>query len=205
MPRTDHDRVIAMAGLFQATGLVSTIARQGVADPQDLQTCLASLFKIDAGSSEEIYGGIANLKSGLLSLSEHLRKPVSLETSRYVVALLVLERKLSRLPDVLQTIRSGIEAIQTKLGNMPITNDEIVADLAEIYASNISDLTPRVMVYGEQIHLSNLQNANRIRALLLAGIRAAVLWNQSGGGRLTLLMRRRTLLLEAQRLLSSKL
>jgi high frequency lysogenization protein len=46
-------------------------------------------------------------------------------------------------------------------------------------------LSPRIMVNGDPAHLNNPENANRIRALLLAGIRAAMLWRQSGGGRLT--------------------
>ena len=58
------------------------------------------------------------------------------------------------------------------------------------------------MVNGDPVHLNNSENANRIRALLLAGIRAATLWRQSGGGRLTLLLRRNPLLLETRMLLA---
>ena len=58
------------------------------------------------------------------------------------------------------------------------------------------------MVNGAQIHLNNPENANRIRALLLAGIRAATLWRQSGGSRITLLLRRNTLLRESRVLLA---
>ena len=59
------------------------------------------------------------------------------------------------------------------------------------------------MVHGAQIHLAKPDNANRIRALLLAGIRAARLWRQSGGSRLRLLLRRKLLLQEARRTLAS--
>ena len=46
------------------------------------------------------------------------------------------------------------------------------------------------MVRGEPEYLSQAGNANRIRALLLSGIRAAVLWRQLGGNRLRLLFSR---------------
>jgi high frequency lysogenization protein len=57
------------------------------------------------------------------------------------------------------------------------------------------------MVNGEHVHLTRKENADRIRALLLAGLRAAVLWRQSGGGRLLMLLRYKKLIAEAQRLL----
>ena len=58
------------------------------------------------------------------------------------------------------------------------------------------------MVNGSQVHLNNPENANRIRALLLAGIRAAILWRQSGGSRWKLLVQRNALLREARSLLA---
>ena len=48
------------------------------------------------------------------------------------------------------------------------------------------------MVSGEPHHLSDPKNANKIRALLLAGMRSAVLWRQLGGNRLQLLLARKT-------------
>ena len=63
-----------------------------------------------------------------------------------------------------------------------------------------------MMVSGNPSHLKRHAVAARIRALLLAGIRAAVLWRQSGGGRLHMLLLRKrytriaqSLLLESRR------
>ncbi len=203
MPQTDRDRAIALAGLLQAIQLVSDIAHRGKVNPQDFQVCMASLIKIDAASNEDVYDGIRNLRCGLRLLSEHLGNPTDMEISRYALELLVLERKLSRHPEFLKSIRAGIEATADKLNHFPLTHDNIIASLAEIYSSTISTLAPRIMVKGEPTHLTNPGNVNRIRALLLAGMRAAILWRQSGGGRLTLLFRRKALRLEAQRLLAA--
>jgi high frequency lysogenization protein len=43
------------------------------------------------------------------------------------------------------------------------------------------------MVSGEPVYLQNRDNVNKIRALLLSGIRAATLWRQTGGKRRQLL------------------
>ena len=59
------------------------------------------------------------------------------------------------------------------------------------------------MVSGEHMHLSKPENANRIRALLLAGIRAAVLWRQSGGNWFSLMLRRKSLAEETRRILAT--
>ena len=202
MPQTDHDRVIALSGLFQATALVRNIARSGRADAQDFETCVASVLKIDAASSEEIYGNCRRLRTGLQLLIDQLLKPKNIEITRYVVAILVLERKLVKKPKLLKHIGEGIESTKAKLEYFPLIHDNIIAALADIYTATVSTLPPRIMVHGEHNYLTQTENANRIRALLLAGIRAARLWRQSGGGRLTLLLHRRSLLNEAQRVLA---
>ena len=202
MPQTDYDRVIALSGLFQATALVRNIARSGQVDAEDFETCVASVLKIDAASSEEIYGSCRRLRTGLRLLIDQLLQPKNIEITRYVVALLVLERKLVKKPKLLQRIGEGIENTKAKLDYFPLTHDNIIAALAEIYSATVSTLPPRIMVHGEHNYLTQAENANRIRALLLAGIRAARLWRQSGGGRLTLLLHRRSLLREAQRVLA---
>ncbi|MEI2772760.1 MAG: high frequency lysogenization protein HflD [Candidatus Competibacter sp.] len=202
MPQTDHDRVIALAGVLQAADLVRGIARRGQARMEDVDTCLASLLKIDATSSIDIYGDLHRLRPGLRLLEQQLGNPSDIELTRYAIALLGLERKLSRRPDLLKAIGASLEEIIQNLPHFPINHSNTIARFADIYLRNISTLSPRIMVNGVQTHLSNPENANRIRALLLAGIRAATLWRQSGGSRLILLLRRNLLLRETRLLLT---
>jgi high frequency lysogenization protein len=203
MPQTDRDRAIALAGVLQAADLVRGIARRGQANPMDVETCLNSLIKIDAASSDDVYDGILRLRTGLQLLEQQLGNPRDMELTRYVVTLLSLERKLSQRSDLLRAIRTGIENIIPNLAHFPIEHSNSIARFAEIYLHSLSTLSPRIMVSGAPVHLNNPENSNRIRALLLAGIRAAALWRQSGGGRLTLLLRRNPLLRETRRLLAS--
>lgn len=203
MPQTDHDRAIALAGLLQAVDLVRGIARRGQVNPDATATCLDSLLRINAADSAAVYGGVECLRTGLRLLEQQLNQPQDMELTRYAITLLGLERKLSRRTDLLRNLRTGIEEAIQNLSHFPVTHANAIARFADLYLNNISILTPRIMVSGEPTHLNNPDNANRIRALLLAGIRAAILWRQSGGGRLTLLLRRNPLLRETRRLLTS--
>jgi high frequency lysogenization protein len=202
MPQTDQDRVIALAGMMQATELVRGIARRGRANAEEVETCLTSLVQIDAASSAAIYGGVDRLRSGLHLLEQQLNHPRDMELTRYAVTLLSLERKLSRRTDLLDLLRAGLEEIIQNLPHFRVGHGNTIARFADLYLRTISTLSPRVMVSGDPAHLSHPENANRIRALLLAGVRAAILWRQSGGGRFTLLVRRNTLLREVRRLLA---
>ena len=66
----------------------------------------------------------------------------------------------------------------------------------------ISRLTPQVMVRGEERYLRDADIAARIRTLLLAGIRAAVLWRQLGGSKWRLFIGRKKYLAASRKFLS---
>ena len=202
MPRTDHDRVVALAGLFLAISQVRGIARRGQLDSEDFETSLSSILQVDASSSEAVYGELARLRNGLQLLVRQLDRQQDVELTRYAVALLVLARKLEARPALLARLRQGIQEAIAKLEYFPVTHQAVVASLAESYLATVSTLGPRIMVHGEHLHLNHTENAERIRCLLLAGIRAAWLWRQSGGGRFTLLWRRGALLHQARVLLA---
>jgi high frequency lysogenization protein len=57
------------------------------------------------------------------------------------------------------------------------------------------------MVNGEHNHLSNPDNANKIRAFLLAAMRSAVLWSQCGGSRWQIMFKRKVFTTEADKIL----
>jgi high frequency lysogenization protein len=206
MQHTLAERTLALAALFQAAQLVQHVARRGQAANSDVETTLGSLFHIDADNTESIFGSTSALTTGLRALLARLGtdgNPEELEVTRYVVALLHLERKLVRQPTMLETLRIGIERIRNQLNYFPVTHGTIVAALSELYQATLSTLQPRIMVQGEPAYLADKGRASQIRALLLAGIRAAVLWRQLGGSRWQLFIGRRRILESAQNLLQS--
>ena len=196
---TLRKRVMALAGLFQAVSLVQQVAREGSIEQVPFQVSLSSLFTVDSQSTDEIYGGWSQLRRGLSTLCRQLdKRQRDLELTRYSVCLMFLERKLRRRSDLMEIILGGIDTASSQVEFFEVTHNNVVAKLADIYQSTVSTLSPRVMVSGTPAHLNNQDNANKIRALLLAGIRATVLWRQLGGRRLQLLIASRQLLTCAQ-------
>ncbi len=62
-------------------------------------------------------------------------------------------------------------------------NPDIISQLARLYQQTISTLSFRIQISGKPQYLKNTAISNTIRAILLAGIRSAVLWQQLGGRR----------------------
>lgn len=201
--KTEQDRCLALAGIFQAAALASRVARRGVAETAAIEASIHSLFQLDADSVEEVYGSVSGVAFGLRILKEQLHNGRSrdIEIARYVISLLHLERKLAKRDAMLKEIGSSIQTAATRLEHFPLLHPNILAGLAEIYTETISTLPPRIMVQGEPLHLQNPENINRIRALLLAGIRSAMLWRQCGGRRLQILLGRKKLWQTAEDLL----
>lgn len=181
-----RDRTIALAAVMQAVHLVHNIATQGQADEADVIPLLESLLVQDADSTEAVYGGLSNLKTGLeqlrIQLVDHKTKH-EVTQIQYAANLLRLERKLDKHSSIMDMITQDIERLPEKIEESgAINSPEVVAYLADLYKRTISNLTPFVEVHGEEIYLTNYKHANLIRALLLTGIRAAIIWKQKKGG-----------------------
>lgn len=198
------DRTLAMAGICQAALLVKELARNGTLDRRDLETCMYSIYQTDPPSVVAVFGKVGALRTGLNEVIEQLgrRSPHrDLEIARYVTNLLALSRHLSKRSDLLAAIARGIERAHIQSTHFSITHDNVLANLASIYTENVSRLTPRIMVGGEPHFLAVPENQNTIRALLLAGIRSAILWRQCGGSAWYMLFKHREVAAEADRLL----
>lgn len=205
MNKSLRDRTIALAGVYQAAYLVHQIATRGMTDSAALEASINSIFKLDAPSTEAVFGELSGVMTGLSTLKRQLseKQADTLQITQYVVMLLHLERKLARQPAMLERIAGGIRQAQQQSEHFSTTHENVLANLANIYKNTISTLTPRVLVQGEHGYLNNPDNANKVRAILLAGIRAAVLWTQCGGSRWHVLFKRGALLAETEKLLAS--
>jgi high frequency lysogenization protein len=198
-----EERVIALAGLFQAVALVRALATRGGVDAFVLQPSLASIFKIDADSTAEVFGGLGNLRLGLETLIAQLdddRRDLSI--SRIAIAVMRVEGKLSRRTAMLGALRSGIETIARQVDGLEASNTLVATRLAALYVDTISTLQPRIVVEGNPQFLRQDTQVAQIRALLLAAIRAAVLWRQLGGSQWRLIFRRRQYSMMARGLLA---
>jgi len=197
-----EDKVIALAGLMQALALVRAVALRGSCDAAAMRESLASVLRIDADHATDVFGGIGNLRLGLQTLVEQLDQPREPSLTRMAVSVLRLERRLAARPDMLERLRAQIEAIAQMAPQDDNSMVDLPARFAQLYVETLSQLKPRVMVEGNQAFLQQAGRQNQIRALLLAAIRAAVLWRQLGGSQLRLLFRRKQYAMMARGLLA---
>ncbi len=197
MNQRRQDQTLALAGLMHATWLVRQVARNHRVDDEQLAIALRPVFELDPHSTEAVYGDAASRHAMLAVLRSQLGAgagPRDMEVTRYAATLMHIERKLVRRDDLMRALREGIEAARTQREHFGITHENLVGRLGDLYAATVSTLQPRVVVQGEAMTLTDPATANRVRALLLAGMRSTVLWRQSGGSRLKLVFGRQRLI-----------
>ena len=196
-----EERVIALAGALQAASLVRELALRGEAEVASMRVSLASVFKIDADNAADVFGGVANLRPGLQALVAQIEsgsRDASL--TRLLINVMRAERALAGRRDLLEKLREGIEAIAR--GNGHGDPVDTTPELAKLYSETLSTLRPRIMVEGNARFLNSGAIVDRIRALLLAAVRATVLWRQLGGSQLRLFFRHRQYAMMARGLLA---
>lgn len=197
---TLKEQLIALGGVFQAAVLVDQLARTGQASEANLGCMLGSLLVRDPKDTLEVFGGDdLNLREGYRALVGALeRDPAILqrEPLRYALSMLGLERQLAKRGDMLELIGKRLPQIQSQADHFGLVHDNVIASSGALYQDTLSTLRQRIQVHGDSRFLQQANNASKIRALLLAGIRAARLWRQLGGHRWQLVLSRRKLLNE---------
>jgi high frequency lysogenization protein len=203
----DDDRVIAFAGMYQAAALVHQLATQGKTDAVALTATLNSLFVENPESTRAVFGDLLQLKLGLRTLriqmgnSEMVEEKRNLYISQYVVGMIALEKQMRSDPAIEETIFRRLSVPLSQSKHFGLLHENTASGLALIYSETLSRLRPKILVHGAHGHLTQPLVANRIRACLLAGVRAARLWRQVGGSRWHLIFQRGRYLRTLDRLL----
>jgi high frequency lysogenization protein len=200
---TLYDRTIAFASICQAVKLVQLVAQNGNCDREILEACLNSITVTNPSNTIEIYGNESNLRLGLETLSQEIdSSPTGSEITRYLVSVMALERKLSGRRDSMGQLGDRIDVIIRQKDHFDLLDDQMVSNIASIYLDIISPLGPRIQVTGAPAHLQQQQVQHKVRALLLAAVRGAVLWRQVGGKRRHLIFGRKQMVEQAKILLA---
>ena len=199
-----RERTMALAGVFQATELVRQAANHGTWSGYAASSCLGSLFKLEADTTEDIFGGISKMRLGTETMLAVLQGDNRYaETLAYAVGLLQIEKKFRRADKIQQEVGRHLETI-SRIGPdlaQQEREDLQAHDISVLYSNTISKLSPRIVVNGRPQYLKNERTVDWVRTLLLAGLRSAILWNQLGGGRFELMFGRKNLIREAESLL----
>ncbi|MGY5449638.1 high frequency lysogenization protein HflD [Agarivorans sp. MS3-6] len=206
MSNSLSNRVIAFAGICQAAKLVQDVARTSTCEEAGLSTCLNSILVTEPKETVDVFGSLAELKLGLGVMSAQLnsqQEKRNAEITRYLVSLLALERRLNKRPDLMGMMGERITQLDRQLQHFELLDQQVLGGIADIYSDIISPLGPRIQVAGNVSHLQQPVVQHKVRALLLAGIRACVLWRQLGGQRRQLLFSRKNYLQQTTQLLNT--
>lgn len=195
---------MALAGVFQATELVRQAAMHGTWSGYAATSCLNSLFSLEAESIERVYGGVGKLRLGIETMLSVLGgEQRHLDTLRYSVSVLQVERKFKRNEALQRHVGEGLERIRELGKNLEDNEREDLQaqEIAELYAQSISTIEPRIVVNGKPQFLQVDRTVNWVRTLLMAAMRSAYLWDQLGGGRFELVFGRKKICKAAESLL----
>jgi len=191
---TFTDRVLALAALAQALQQVRRIAETGHSDASVVQTALDSVFRIDAVDTRAVFGHVQSLQPGLRLLRSYFNGDNQDDAlPRLGLSVLQLERRFIRDNALIDNVAQGVQRLSAQASQNASTHPEVIAGLGGLYADTLSQLKPRVMVQGNPHYLGQPGVVAEIRAILLAAVRAAVLWRQVGGSYWDFLFSRRAM------------
>lgn len=182
-----EQRTLALAGVFQACKQVQNLARKGQADEFDMKQSIQSILVLDAVNTQAVYGGVKGVHTGLRLITNGILNSPKLEDVelfRYVMSVLDIQRQLYRDEDKFAEFAKGIERLTAE------QEDNLIDACSALYQKYISEMRPQIIVQGEQDFLQQAEIPPKIRSLLLAAIRSAVLWRQKGGNRFKVLWER---------------
>jgi high frequency lysogenization protein len=200
---TNYDRTIAFAGMCQAVALVQQVAQNGHCDSDAFATSLQAIVNLNPNNTVDVFGNEANLKVGLQCLVNGIDStPSGGEVTRYLISLMALERKLHTRRDAMAQLGDRLQMLERQVEHFDLLDDTMISNLASVYLDVISPIGPRIQVTGTPTVLQQTANQQKVRALLLSGIRCAVLWRQVGGKRRHLIFGRKKMIEQAQILLA---
>jgi high frequency lysogenization protein len=203
-----RDATIAFAGMLQAGELVRQIATAGHCSQQAAHHSLASIFERSPDRCEDSFGGIDGVRLGLRMLVEIFSARTqheSMPSLNYALGLVKIGARLRRDPQRMNALGEEIGLIdsawQQRAGDL---DTSVISQLANAYQQFISSMDFRLSINGKPDYLKQAEKIAFIRALLLAGIRSAILWHQVGGRQWRLVFQRARMLNEARQLLEGR-
>ncbi|WP_372882072.1 high frequency lysogenization protein HflD [Psychromonas sp.] len=193
-----ESRCIAFAAICQAAYLIDKIATKGTCpDSAAFDASLHSIMRVESDTPLEIYGSYSALEVGFRSMLEQLDNAGNsrnMQITKYIIGMLTLEKKLNKNKATLSLLGQRINQVQRQLAHFDINDASVLSNLDSIYRDLISTLGPKIQINGSPSCLQQAQTQHKIRALLLAGVRGAVLWRQLGGKRRHLIFSRKAMI-----------
>lgn len=204
-----RDKTLALAAIFQAAGLANELARRGQTDSHAERALLNSVLVVDTDEISRIYPDHHDLTKGLTWLEGCFMQqgraiPQSSEIIRLSLAIIQVEKHFRANDSVQGTLRNRLDSVVRQQALTPdMSTGELSNQLGSAYLDSLGSLGFRVQIRGDAKQLQSAGMAERIRAILLAGVRAAWLWQRLGGRRWHLIFTRNQILQEIREIAKS--
>ena len=176
------NEVISLGAIYQASSEIKKIAWQGRINNKFIEPLIYSVYQTTSNEIEDIYINLKRLNTGLDFLRKQFVGDVfsrDAEVDRYFEAINVLVKNMNKNSEIFSNLRGELSSHKEN-----VTEDNLhehAEFLSNLYLKTISKINPRIIVNGDNIHITDNRNASMIRALLLSAIRSFILWQQSGG------------------------
>jgi len=190
-----HNQLIALAGCCQAAGMVRDLSQNGFTQQPLLDIAINALLNQKPNSTEEIFGNVRHVQSGLQLLLEQLYPSGkrNLDIGRYIANLITLESQLMKNASLVSILRARLTQIEKQKNLLNYDNYQIIDSIALLYQDTLSTLPLKIQVTGKAKYLKEQETQKQVRMSLLFGLRCVLLWRQLGGKKRDFLFKRKVL------------
>jgi len=200
---SSRSRVIALAAMGESAIMLQQVARGEQINNDKLSNLLNGILVTSPNSIFDVYKDIDDFNNGTALTIKQLSGQATnrdIELTRYASGIMALSKRVLKSPKSLDILQQGINQIERRLEHFTIDDPTVLQNFADIYSKAISPLGLKIQVIGNPNILKQPVTQNKVRALLLAGVRAAVFWRQMGGKRRQFIFKRKQILAEAMML-----
>ncbi len=192
---------VSFAAICQTAYLLQELGRFGIFHEELAYPLVYALEVTDPETAMDVYpekdvmAGYRIMLEAFASRNAREQNKI-MELHRYILGAIRLGKTLMSRPNILNNVYDQLDLLldvdyverfittddPNNTTGHTLIEDSYMSDLAKIYRSEISDCKVfSFLVFGEESYLSQQQIQDRIRALLLCILRAAILWLQVGG------------------------
>ena len=184
---------IALSAVAQCAALVHELAVGREIKQTHLAGVINPLLILNPESVEQLYPNLEDLTLGFSTIESILgadKKQRNSQIRRYISEILILRKSFSDNIQMQERVRVGlrkVEPIKLTTIDTPIPHEELneqnntFEEISSLYRVTLSTLKHHIRVAGKIQFLKNEVISNKIRGLLFAGVRSAVLWHQLNG------------------------
>lgn len=200
MNMDQRNQTVALAATCQAALMIQQAAKGQSINYDALNTLFQGVMNTTPASADDVFPNLSTLQAGSALLVHQLSGQATakdVEITRYLAGIMSLAKKVMANSNVASELSSVIQEVERRLEHFDLTSTTIIDNFADAYSKTISPIGQKIKVIGAPAILKQPSVQSLVRALLLTGIRAAVLWRQTGGKRRQFIFSRNAILKNA--------